>query len=101
MRSTDRPADDRALDALRGIMLGALAGAALVLLALALTGLILPARGQTLVSIDRADYDRGAKHIECWLAPRAVAASYAGAVLTVDCGSDPDKLFHDGFEVSP
>lgn len=56
-------------------------------------------RAQTLVSMDRADAVRGQQHIECWLVPQPAAAIVTRTVIVIDCGSDPDRLYSNGFEV--
>lgn len=68
-------------------------------LALAVALLLAPAAmGQVFVSINRMDYDHGPAHLECWLTMSSRAAQYAYSVLTVDCVSDVDGIFHNGFD---
>lgn len=59
------------------------------------------AHGQTLVQIDRSDYSAGHERVECWLTPIPAAAQYVAGTLLVTCGSDPDGLFRNGFELTP
>lgn len=100
-RHTDMPPDDSALDAFLGILSAALSGLALLVLCLGLTWCSHSAHAQTLLSMDRADYTRGPERIECWLVPAPRAAQYVTGTLVVDCGSDVDGLFRNGFEVLP
>lgn len=50
-----------------------------------------------LVSIDRADAVYGMQHYECWL----THFQYTGALMLIDCHSDIDAIFHNGFEPLP
>ena len=47
-----------------------------------------------LVSIDRFDAVYGPQHVECWL----THFQYTGAVMLIDCHSDIDAIFGNGFE---
>ena len=59
------------------------------------------ARAQTsapaLVSIDRADAVYGTQHHECW----PTHFQYTGALMLIDCHSDIDAIFHNGFDTLP
>ncbi len=47
------------------------------------------------VDVHRTDYTEGAQVFQCYLTE---AAAYNGTVLVVDCHSDLDGLFHNGFD---
>ena len=92
-RRTDDQPDDVS-PAVRGLVIGL----AIIALATALAALMLPARAQTLVSVDRTGYTTGRQHVECWLSGTPAAAVYATGTLVVDCHDDMDGIYTNGFE---